>query len=317
MMNNDTVFIALLISVTVFFCHVGFVCHNMNNTYQLYKKLKSLIPQDHQLMYITSLPSKPSGTMKCWIRKIYHYVMLIPKFLIGCFFCTGTLPKDFITNYLNTIIFDIDDSDNIIQAIKDASKNKLNLLIFVDSYGGDLISSDDICMALRTYQDIDTQGPGSYITCVVDNIAHSAATMIVLSADQINMSNFATLSPVDPQVNIIDDDRDYDVSSQLYADLDKCIIEGNMHVEADDFLIMKDRRNTYNDSIMVFKSLKQYRKTDNKNKQKILNVFCKNTISHHRSLNIGDLKKLGLDPQPVTENQLQILKVLKQCKDKS
>lgn len=199
-----------------------------------------------------------------------------------------------------------DDSKNIINVIRSAEQNNQNLLIFIDTPGGDLVSSDEICSALRTYRLIAAKNHDPRtITCVVDQMAQSAGTMIALSCDTLHMSDFAVLGPTDPQATILFDEYDYDISCQLYDDsrfhLGECTTEN---------LVAKDRKNSYVANINMFKTLKQYELADVPTQKKMLRAFCENSVPHHRSYNSFDLEQIGIKVNPLEKIHVELFSLL-------
>jgi ClpP class serine protease len=220
-----------------------------------------------------------------------------------------------------TYVFDIDDSENIVGIIKEASNNNHNLLLFIDTDGGDLDASNAICAALRTFHDFSEskyyKQNRSRITCVIENKAHSAGSMIALSGNEICMDGFASLSPVDPQIPVNTNDKYFDyVSSQLYSELNDLVTKKVLNVETDKFLLMKRECNIYNDNIENFKLLLQYQILNNATKQqRLLNTFCKNIVPHNKLFTVHDLRNLGLVIFPVTDDQRNILNLLHEYRD--
>ncbi len=264
-------------------------------TQRIKKNIFDMTPKSQRIMYVISLPER---------EEKHNYLNMI------------------LTNLLNIghheeIIFDIDDSENIVKVIIKASQDKKDLLIYLDTAGGNLVNSDEICTALRTYQSVPkTNGNvhGSRIVCVVNNMAHSAGTMMALSADYIFMNKFAVLGPTDPQVTVIHEKYDYRVSCQLYDDLERSLDKLGK-CDPSMYLVMKDRQNAYRDNINVFKTLKQYIMANNDTKKKMVNAFCSNSVPHHRGFTTVDLSLMGLRITPMNSQQKNILKILENYKN--
>lgn len=284
----------------LFFVWFVFVLTKIRLVKHLFNEIIFATPTNCKVMYITSLNDEK-----------YNILFVVYGFFVK-FIINFLKPFMIKVNYHDrTIVFDINDVTGIISAIKYYSQNNYNLLIFVESNGGDSNASDNICTALRTYQDNYTENkPKLQITCVVNNIAHSAASMIVLSADTIHMSEFATLSPVDPNITLEIDSCNYNISYQLYDVLNRAVNDKIVSIDSKDFLIMKHCYNNYKDSIVMFKTLQQYKLANNTNKQKLLNTFCRNIIPHHRTLSIFDIKKIGIKVLPITHSQQFMLTLL-------
>ena len=264
------------------------------NTQHIKRKIFDMIPRSQRIIYVISLPERE--------EKYDSLNMIITKLL-------NTVKN----GWRDEIIFDIDDSENIVKVIIEASQDKKDLLIYLDTAGGNLVNSDEICTALRIYQSVPkTNGSvhGSRVVCVVNNMAHSAGTMMALSADQISMSRFAVLGPTDPQVNVVHEKYDYRISCQLYNELDKI-----GKCDPSMYLVMRDRQNAYRDNINVFKTLKQYIIANNETKKKMINAFCSNSVPHHRGFTTEDLLQMGIRITPMSSQQKNILKLLENYKD--
>lgn len=303
------------IFLTILICTLCKFNH-MSNAYRIKKKTLGLIPNSYRVLYVISLPDPVSDNkdrddfLHNMLKLLASTVRDLSQILEIMFLKSKSLRNE-------SMIFDIDDSKNIIQVISEASEDKKDLLIFIDTPGGDLVSSDEICTALRTYQSIPNRkkkSHGSNVFCVIDKIAQSAGTMMALSADTIYMSRFAVLGPTDPQVTIMHEDYDHGVSCQLYNDMQKSLDKVS-ELDSSAYLIMKDRQNSYRDNLGMFKTLKQYKMANETNKKKMLNSFCSNSVPHHRGFNIPDLAKMGISISIVQNEHKKILKMLEDYRD--
>lgn len=92
----------------------------------------------------------------------------------------------------------------------DEKEKEVDFLIL--SNGGDPIVAYRIISLLRERFD--------KITVIVPYVAYSAATLLALGADEIIMHPYGNLGPIDPQITIIDDNKEKTVS---YADVIKYV----------------------------------------------------------------------------------------------
>ncbi len=86
---------------------------------------------------------------------------------------------------------DINDSEAVLRAIHTAG-NDTPIDIILHTPGGMVIAATQIARAVKAH-------PGK-VTVFVPHFAMSGGTLIALAADEIRMSPFATLGPVDPQL---------------------------------------------------------------------------------------------------------------------
>lgn len=85
----------------------------------------------------------------------------------------------------------LDDSERIMQAIREAGEKPIDLLIHTP--GGLVLASEQIARALQDHS--------AGVTVVVPQYAMSGGTLLALAADQILMDRHAMLGPIDPQLN--------------------------------------------------------------------------------------------------------------------
>lgn len=260
----------------------------IHSVYQLHKSIKSNTPEKYAIMFVSDIDSEADNVN--FINSSYKLIISFIKEIFK--FCNNI-------NISDKILFDIDDSDRIIDFIKKANDNRSHLLIFINSFGGNVLDSDSICTALRTYQTYaQTNKTGLKITCVVNKTAKSAATILALSSDYLYMNNFAVLGPTDPQIITECNEIPYVISGQIYDELAKKDIE-IITVNFNEYAMMKDQVSYYNDNINTFKRLKQYVLLPKCNKPKMINMFCENSYPHHKDFNIYDLKELGIKIYPL------------------
>jgi hypothetical protein len=234
-----------------------------------------------------------------------------------------------IMNKATQHIHDIDDSPGIIDRIRSAALNGRGLLIFINTTGGAECHSDAICQALKTYISFNTHNPhtlpkknssqftGSgvyWVTCVVDETAMSAGTMLALSGDELYVDSFASLGPTDPQITIQCDEHEYTtISCGFYQDILRYRYRDIVApLEHEKFVVMMDRIQSYHHNINMFKSLRQYQLASKINKLKLLKTFCYNTLPHHQTIGYQDLMDHGINVQVPTKRHKLLLSYLKQ-----
>jgi ClpP class serine protease len=86
---------------------------------------------------------------------------------------------------------DLDDSERMVKAIRDAGDRPIDLLMHTP--GGLVIAAEQIARALHAHK------PG--VTVVVPQYAMSGGTLLALAADEIILDENAMLGPIDPQLN--------------------------------------------------------------------------------------------------------------------
>jgi ClpP class serine protease len=86
---------------------------------------------------------------------------------------------------------DIDDSEEVLRAIRSAQKN-VPIDIILHTPGGLALASTQIAMALKSHP--------AKKTVIIPHYAMSGGTLIAFAADEIVMDPHAALGPVDPQL---------------------------------------------------------------------------------------------------------------------
>jgi ClpP class serine protease len=86
---------------------------------------------------------------------------------------------------------DIDDSEQVLRAIRSAQKD-VPIDIILHTPGGLALAATQIAMALKAHP--------SKKTVIVPHYAMSGGTLVAFAADQIIMDSHAALGPVDPQL---------------------------------------------------------------------------------------------------------------------
>lgn len=229
----------------------------------------------------------------------------------------------FLVNYIksimfsdvhyNVIVYDIDDCTGISLCIRNAYINKKNILMFIETNGGDLISSDTIITTMRTYSEPVKDRPELTIHCVIEAHATSAGTMLALESDVIIMDTFAVMSPVDTQLEAdIEIESGCMISTKTCKDALNEYESQKLDVSYEDYLHMKNSAHYYDDCVRRFKQLKQIKKLPESKRNELVEVFCTNTKSlHHTLFNVNDLTNMGFDIKQQTQKYHDILDKLK------
>lgn len=326
----------IVISLVFVVCTLGLFQELLKYYYyrKIYRKIIKCKQSCTKIIYVLEADKTTKRSM---IKNIRKFIIYLTKIILDLYdsFCKNT-------NNIETMFFDIDDSENIIDIIRSSYGKNQNLWIYIDvANGGNLESSDSICSAIKTFQqspDIKKSDIGSSvsafdsrtkhdfvespafkpkITCIVDKSAKSAASMLALSADILRMSSFAVLGPTDTQTNISYDNYDYPISQQLYVNIEQYASEHKISLKElslNDVLILRDRLNTHNNDIRTFKNLKQYLNVPKRQKKMLLNIFCNNVYPHHYDFTVDYLRENGLIVKDITNKQKIILKLFNKLK---
>lgn len=119
-----------------------------------------------------------------------------------------------------TRFIDIEDSENILSAIRTTPKDKpIDLILHTP--GGLVLAAEQIAMALSSHP--------AKVTVLIPHYAMSGGSLLALAADEIIMDDYAVLGPIDPQVG------EYPAASIL-----KAITEKNINRIDDKTLILAD-----------------------------------------------------------------------------
>jgi len=170
---------------------------------------------------------------------------------------------------LNEYLFDINDYTNIIKKIK----NKNNINIILDTYGGD-VSSNDILVNFIQDSKINING-------YVFKKSQSAGTILALISNKLYIKSEAILSPTDPQISL--DGETYSIKSiiNMCEEKDKNYI-------SDKYLInYYDNKKLHYENIELVDKLIQNKLRKNISKDKksqLIYELTSGDYSHHRPL---------------------------------
>jgi ClpP class serine protease len=221
--------------------------------------------------------------------------------------------------YFIEFIYDINDNVSIINTIKDADRDGRDLDIYIDSYGGDVLASDNILCALKTFQ-----MNGGTVICIVDEKAMSAATLLALSSNVLWMDRYGVLGPTDPIIR--KKSGTYSIKSYLDVlddDKFKCA-----KVQIDELVRIRDYIKMYHDNYDTFKNLTQIKTAaermvmnnriaeyNDDDLQSLVDLFCSGKYPHHRPITFDELTKTQiLDIELINVHHRDVLRVLKNVK---
>lgn len=285
-----------IITCTIFIIYIHV---NINRGYQLQKTIKSETPSNCTVIYVIDFDNDTTTIFNIFYKSL---IFIIKKIFNYC----NNINED------NKILFDMDDSEGITEVIRKSSNDNLHLMIFINSFGGNVSDSDTICTALQTYQtNSQKKKTGLKITCIIDKTAKSAGSMLALSGDYVYMNDFAVLGPTDPQIVTMCGDMPCVLSSQIFDEIDKNN-NGTLTLNCGEYLMMKNQTSYYQDNINIFKRLKQYIILPKCNKQKMIHMFCENSGPHHKDFNVFDLEELGIKIRPLKIIHKKMLELFKQ-----
>jgi len=191
--------------------------------------------------------------------------------------------------YLNiNNIVDIDDEQTFIEVYNKFDSND-DLDIIIHSKGGFVSSSDAINNILLLHEGI--------INIYIPFFAYSAASMIVLVADNIYMNKYSLLSTVDPQVpNVEKSDSDKDEDDNYIPAKSIIDLKEDIEIDKDNYnLLIKyyESNLLYIDGKRNLKRIlsKKYKRRDLK---KIIEEFASGKYPHFKQFNIDELREMGI-----------------------
>lgn len=199
-----------------------------------------------------------------------------------------TFADSFDEDFVKHIDFEIASkfSNNLRKISSEIDKNKeiskddkTDLVVFVESVGGEVGAVKMICDTIDTFK----QKHNSTVYVVVDNYAFSGGSIIALTADEVMMSDFAKLSRIDPQMVIFPMRH---ISDETMKDTGIEGIIGKMATG-----IAKDSMGTVLD---VCESYIQPKYTEEEY-NKIMDTFLHSDKLHVHTFNKTQCKKSGLN----------------------
>ena len=106
----------------------------------------------------------------------------------------------FFTSFLWPVTISDQDPDMIEEALERLPGDGKEVVLIINSPGGEGVAAERIVNVLRSYS------PGNTFSVIVPRKAKSAATMICFGAHKIGMSRTSELGPVDPQIVVSNDE---------------------------------------------------------------------------------------------------------------
>jgi hypothetical protein len=188
-----------------------------------------------------------------------------------------------IDDKLNNHIVFMDDNIKFMKIISNIKDNQ-DLDIIINSFGGDISSSDSIVNMLLTYQGI--------IHTHIPYYAMSAGSLIALCGNQIYMDRYSQLGPVDPQIPLSLDDNSNDeyVPAKTLIDMNK---EGYLNNNNNLIINYYDGKLLYDDGIRTVKNI-LFNKYKRRVIKRIIDEFCSGKYPHSKPFNVIELEEMGL-----------------------
>lgn len=106
----------------------------------------------------------------------------------------------FFTSFTVPVIMEDRDADMIEEMLQNTDLKGKELLLILNSPGGDALSAERIVTICRSYSH------NGRFSVIVPKMAKSAATMVCLGAHEIGMSPTSELGPIDPQIPVFNDE---------------------------------------------------------------------------------------------------------------
>lgn len=169
-----------------------------------------------------------------------------------------------------------------------------SLDVLLDSGGGDLDSAYKILQILKSH--------AKRVTVVVPFYAKSAATLIALGADSLQMCRAGELGPIDPQV--LDPDSGMMVPALSIKNAMDFINEASNPIVAASLadkispMLIGAYRNAEDASKQCLNEIFAAKVTDDKERERLVGVFTKELLSHGYPMSRDFLEKHGI---PVIE----------------
>lgn len=191
-----------------------------------------------------------------------------------------------------------------------------NLDVLLDSGGGDLDSAYKILQILKSY--------AKRVTVVVPFYAKSAATLIALGADRLQMCRAGELGPVDPQV--LDPDSGMMVPALSIKNAMDFINEAPNPIVAASLadkispMLIGAYRNAEAASKQCLNEILAAKRFDEEKRERLIGVFTKKLLSHGYPMSRDFLKKHGIPVAKLKEDEEELFanlheKWMKYCTD--
>jgi hypothetical protein len=184
------------------------------------------------------------------------------------------LNNTFINYFYKDLIFNINDSINIISNLKPQHN------IILETYGGNIDSNDQIINHIITHN--------LKLNIYVFKYAQSAGTVLALCADKLYITKNAFLGPTDPQITI--DDTIYSLKA-----LDELCENKDLNYISDKMLLTYyDSKKLHEENILTLKRILKNKFKSNiseNKKEEFIKKLSTGEISHHTPFNHTFLKQ--------------------------
>ncbi len=215
------------------------------------------------------------------IWKIFRYELTTNSkilFIVDEFWNTHN--KYNIPIYLRKRIININDKDSFLNWIQDIYHTKTNLKLILYTRGGSIAATDLIINLLLKYK--------GQIDAYIPYYAFSAGTLISLACNNIYMSKYAHLGPVDPQLFI----KEEKYSSKHLMDIYK---EKTINKQ-DDSTILKyySGKQLHKGTLLILKRILQRKNISKENKLKILDELGSGKHPHFKPIDSIMAIKMGI-----------------------
>jgi hypothetical protein len=237
------------------------------------------------MIYLTYILYIITILLWTYLLKIFHKLYILRTKLIenNCIIINDKKNSNNIINrsnqyFIDTIykdlIFDINDSINIISHLKP----QLNIIL--ETYGGNIDSNDQIINHIITHN--------LKLNIYVFKYSQSAGTLLALCANKLYMTKNAFLGPTDPQITIDD------ITYSLKALNDLCENKDFNYIADKILLTYYDSKKLHNENIENIEKILKNKFKKNitvLNKETFIEKITAGNISHHTPLNYIFLNK--------------------------
>lgn len=211
-----------------------------------------------------------------------------------------------------TVVLDI---NSVVRKMnKGGDLDKLDVLL--ESGGGDLDSAYKILQILKSH--------ANHVTVVVPFYAKSAATLIALGSDRLQMCSAGELGPIDPQV--LDPDSGMMVPALSIKNAMDFINEAPNPIVAASLadkispLLIGAYRNAEAASQQCLNEILATKEFDDEKREELVGVFTKNQLSHGYPMPRDFLKRHGIDVDKLEVEEEELFadlheKWIKYCTD--
>jgi hypothetical protein len=181
-------------------------------------------------------------------------------------------------------LINIDNANNFLIPFSDAYRQKRELMIIIETEGGEIMSTDIIFRSLLDYP--------YGVTVYVINFALSAGAFITLAAKNIHMSPWSVLGPTDPQIVCDSDIKEYEGSSKCYMEMLNNKHDRNISERM--YMTSIDAKKYHEENINYITESLTKNGYPAETINRIIDELCSGKHSHGKPFNSRMLKELGL-----------------------